>query len=201
MTRTLEILHGPESYIYDYIQPERRRGRIAEPAGPREDHGRAGIRLKKPGPGPRIAVRTHARPTTSAKPAPPTPAMLAALRKPAPSSPEMLRALRKPVSREEVPAAKVRFSDVYSNAHQKILLRTDHIERMDAVRKAFNKRRAHQAKRSLTTSDLVNACLDFVFEHPIPFDRLDDAEGVRGLLRCSVYLSAVRRWREFNESF
>ena len=187
MTRRLEVLHGPDSYINDYLQPERQRARVAKPVRPKKDHGRAGIQLPKPGPGPAIRVRTPKRWATSPKPAPP------------PSY--MLKSRPKRATLGAVPEARVRYSEVYSNAHQKILLRTDHVEKMDAVRKTFNKERVHGGQRSMTTSDLVNACLDFVFEHPIPFETLTSAEEVVGLVRRAVYLSAISRWRQWTETF
>ena len=177
--QTLEILHGPESYSLECLTPMRPKRRIEEPPPRALNQGREFIQLTN---APEVK-----RPAASPKPAPPTP--------------EMLRLLRKPASRGEVPEARVRYSEVYSSTHEKLLLRAEHIEKMDAVRKAFNKRRVHGGQRSLTSSDLVNACLDFAFEHPVPFDQLKDADQVLALLRRSIYLSAIRRWQEFNEAF
>lgn len=93
------------------------------------------------------------------------------------------------------------YSELYSNKHEKLLLRADHVDRMDAIRRNFNKQRIHEGRRALTTSDIVNAALDFVFEHPIPFHRLADAEALRELIAEHVYRDVVSRWRQWTERF
>lgn len=108
---------------------------------------------------------------------------------------------RNPEPDGAIPEPTRHYSDLYSNKHQKLLLRSDHIEMMDAIRRRFNKSRLHAERRSLTTSDIVNACLDFVMEHRIPFDRLANADDLPELIGESVYRSAVSRWRQFNEVF
>ncbi len=102
---------------------------------------------------------------------------------------------------DAIPEPARSFSELYSNKHEKLLLRADHIDRMDAIRRNFNKQRIHEGRRSLTSSDIVNACLDFVFEHPIPFHRLADADTLRELIAEHVYRDVVSRWRQWNEVF
>ncbi len=102
---------------------------------------------------------------------------------------------------DAIPEPARSFSELYSNKHEKLLLRADHIDRMDAIRRNFNTQRIHEGRRSLTTSEIVNACLDFVFEHPIPFHRLADADTLRELIAEHVYRDVVSRWRQWNEVF
>lgn len=102
---------------------------------------------------------------------------------------------------DAIPEPARSYSELYSNKHEKLLLRTDHIDRMDAIRRNFNKQRIHEGRRLLTTSDIVNAALDFVFEHPIPFHRLADAEALRELIAEHVYRDVVSRWRQWTERF
>ena len=100
-----------------------------------------------------------------------------------------------------VPEVRGGFSEVYSTKHEKLLLRVEHIERMDAIRKAFNKGRLHGAKAPMTTSDIVNASLDFVLQHRIPFHKLAEAAQLPGFIAEHVYRDAASRWRQWNEVF
>ena len=102
---------------------------------------------------------------------------------------------------DSIPEARGGYSDVYSSKHEKLLLRLDHIDRMDAIRRTFNKNRLHESKAPLTTSDIVNACLDFVFEQRVPFHELKDSSELAGLIGNQVYRHAVYRWQQFNERF
>lgn len=104
-------------------------------------------------------------------------------------------------AQDAIPEPARSYSELYSNKHEKLLLRADHIDRMDAIRRNFNRQRIHEGRRSLTTSDIVNACLDFVFEHPIPFHRLADADTLRELIAEHVYRDVISRWRQWNEVF
>ena len=97
------------------------------------------------------------------------------------------------------PARK--YSEVYSTKHETILLRLDHVERMDDIRRDFNRRKVHTGQRSLTTSDLVNGCLDFVFEHSLPFQQLMSADEVRPFVADHVRRDVVSRWKQWNEVF
>lgn len=102
---------------------------------------------------------------------------------------------------DSIPEVRGGFSEVYSTKHEKLLLRMEHIERMDTIRKAFNRNRLHGAQAPMTTSDLVNACLDFVFQHRIPFHKLAEASDLPRFLAENVYRDAVSRWRQYNELF
>ena len=105
------------------------------------------------------------------------------------------------VIEESIPESRGEYAEIYSTKHERILLRVDHITKMDAIRKSFNGDRMHPGQRALTTSDIVNAALDFAFEHRIPFSELQEADGIKELISKSVYRSVLSRWRQFNEQF
>ncbi len=108
----------------------------------------------------------------------------------------------KPAVREDsIPESRGEYAEIYSTKHERILLRVDHITKMDSIRKTFNGGRMHPGQRALTTSDIVNAALDFAFEHRIPFFELNEADGIKELISKSVYRSVLSRWRQFNETF
>lgn len=102
---------------------------------------------------------------------------------------------------ESVPEVRGGFSEVYSTKHEKLLLRVEHVERMDAIRRAFNKGRLHGAKAPLTTSDIVNAALDFMFEHRLAFSALKDVHDLPKFIAEQVYRDVLSRWRQWNEVF
>lgn len=102
---------------------------------------------------------------------------------------------------ESIPEVRRSFPEVYSNKHEKILLRVEHIEIMDAIRSAFNMSRLHEGKAPLTTSDIVNSCLDFVFEHRIAFAALKDAHDLPKFIAEHIYQEVLSRWRQWNEVF
>lgn len=104
-------------------------------------------------------------------------------------------------SEDAIPEPASFYSELYSTKHEKLLLRTDHIDRMDAIRRHFNAQRIHPDRARLTTSDIVNAALDFVFEHPIPFHRLADTDALRELIAEHVYRDVISRWRQWTERF
>lgn len=57
------------------------------------------------------------------------------------------------------------YSNLYSNRHEKVLMRVEHIERIKDLQRRHAMRVLHEHQGSLTASDVVNASLDFVFEH------------------------------------
>ncbi|MBI5631626.1 MAG: hypothetical protein HY921_12175 [Elusimicrobia bacterium] len=111
------------------------------------------------------------------------------------------RSAKTPSSFDDIPESRGGYAEIYSTKHQRVLLRVDHITKMDAIRKGFNASRLHPGQRSLTTSDIVNGVLDFAFEHRIPFYELQDADGLKDLISKSVYRSVLSRWKQFNEAF
>ena len=102
---------------------------------------------------------------------------------------------------ESIPESRGEYAEVYSSKHERILLRVDHITKMDAIRRGFNASRLYAGQRALTTSDIVNAVLDFAFEHRVPYSELQAADELKELISKSVYRSVLSRWRQFNERF
>ncbi len=58
-------------------------------------------------------------------------------------------------AQDAIPEPARSYSELYSNENEKLLLRADHIDRTDAIRRNFNKHRIHEGRRSLTTRDTV----------------------------------------------
>ena len=122
--------------------------------------------------------------------------------RPALPTPEMIKTTVPPIEyRETPPVSQKRYAALYSNKHEKMLLRAEHIETMENIRNWFNKNRTHQGQTALTVSDIVNACLDFVFEHPIPFHRLNCATETHDFISRHIVQTTVSRWKQFHELF
>ncbi|PIR14950.1 MAG: hypothetical protein COV48_17080, partial [Elusimicrobia bacterium CG11_big_fil_rev_8_21_14_0_20_64_6] len=58
--------------------------------------------------------------------------------------------------------ARPDYSNLYSNRHERLFLRQEHIERMLAIQKSCASRASQADQHPLALSDIVNACLDFV---------------------------------------
>lgn len=101
----------------------------------------------------------------------------------------------------DFPGPTRRYADVFSNKHEKLLLRVEHVERLENIRNWFNTSRRHPEQPALMVADIVNACLDFAFDHPIPFQRLGGREEIGALVAKHLSQSVVARWRQFNEVF
>ena len=112
------------------------------------------------------------------------------LEKPLPPSPIQVERARKPHD----------VFQVFSNKEASILVRTDHLEKMDGIRRYFNKRRVHIGQ-SITNSDILNAALDFVFDYRIPFEGLQDADGLKTFIQEHIRRNEIYRWKQFNEVF
>lgn len=105
--------------------------------------------------------------------------------------------------RKQIEAVSESFSDdpsLYSTKHEKLLLKVEHIERMDSIRHAFNSNEFRKPKRKLTTSDIVNAALDFVLDHAT-FHNLGSADDVSKHVASQIYKTTVSRHKQFNEIF
>ena len=52
----------------------------------------------------------------------------------------------------------------------------------------------------MTTSDFINACLDFIFPHPgFSFNLLECKGGLSQLIADHIFKAALSHWRQFNE--
>lgn len=79
------------------------------------------------------------------------------------------------------------YSNLYSNRHERLLLRLEHIEKIQEIQRLYAARRLHEHRDPLTISDLVNACLDVLFEFSIPFARVEAPGEMRDLITDSIF--------------
>lgn len=86
------------------------------------------------------------------------------------------------------------FKEVYAPSKEKpVILKHEHAEKIDAIRRDYNRRRMHKSREPMTTSDVINAFLDFIFSHPgIPFDAVEDKEALAQTVCDHVHATARR---------
>ena len=84
---------------------------------------------------------------------------------------------------------KRHYSELYSNRHDRFVLRDEHVVELKRVMKDYNRARERRFP-PLTMSDVVNAALDFAFEHPVALARLGKPEEYRDALAREVYRKA-----------
>jgi hypothetical protein len=82
-----------------------------------------------------------------------------------------------------------RYEEIYSNKHDRFVLREEHIAEMKRLMAEHNTDRAPHLG-PLTMSDIVNASLDFAFEHPMAFRYLTSTQNLRESLAREVYQRA-----------
>lgn len=87
--------------------------------------------------------------------------------------------------------AKREYSDLYSNKHERLLLRVEHIERIKVIQRLHEAHKASEYQDPLTVGDVVNACLDFVFEHAEEFQKLGVPADIRSVIAEEVYQHLV----------
>ncbi len=129
---------------------------------------------------------------------------------PAPPSPWMSKAPVTQVHKKQLavlPATATwrvkKFDDVfYGFKGRPIVLRMEHVQEIDRIRKEFNSGRLHGGRDALTSTDVVNSCVDAIFSHPgIPFHLLRDSGDLAQLICDHIHKTAVSYWRRFNEIF
>ncbi|MDE2491544.1 MAG: hypothetical protein KGM24_11900 [Elusimicrobia bacterium] len=81
------------------------------------------------------------------------------------------------------------YGGIYTNRHDRFLLREEHVAELKRLSAEFNRDRVYLAP-PLSMSDVVNAALDFVFEHPVALVRLNRAGEFRDALAREVYRKA-----------
>jgi hypothetical protein len=139
---------------------------------------------------------------TARPPLPPTRAMLEAMdrvRPPTPSDPvraanEVPAELPAPTE-VKPPKLPLRFQfkrdydSIYIVQGQKFVLREEHLAELRRLVTEFNR---HNPNRTtpLSMSDIINAALDFAFEHALNVRTLNDAEEVRDAIAKEVYRKA-----------
>ena len=80
-------------------------------------------------------------------------------------------------------------TDLYTNRHDRFMLREDHVAELNRVVKDYNAAREGHTP-ALLPSDVVNAALDFAFEHPVALARLKRPGEYRDALAREVYRKA-----------
>lgn len=129
------------------------------------------------------------------RPAPPTAAMLAALRR-RPDAPALVElGGSNPFFRFDY---KRRYSDTYANKHR-LVLREEHYPELARLAQEFNLHRP-KGEFPASPSDIVNACLDFALEHPLCMATLGSTTDIREHLAREVYRRAFFRFMRLYEN-
>ena len=106
---------------------------------------------------------------------------------PAPPSPEV-------VARASVPLIRFhflrRYSGLYSNRHERFVLREEHIAELKRLVSEHNAERVGRSDR-LSMSSIINSALDFAFEHPLAFHPDVAPEHLPEALGREVYQKAL----------
>ena len=84
---------------------------------------------------------------------------------------------------------KRHYEGLYTNRHDKFVLREEHVAELKRLIKDYNRDRP-LLMPVLSASDVVNAALDFVFEHPLVLARLGKPDDYRNALAREVYRKA-----------
>jgi hypothetical protein len=84
---------------------------------------------------------------------------------------------------------KRRYSGLYTNRHERFVLREEHVDELKRVATEYNRARPRHVP-VLSMSEVVNAALDFVFEHPVALARLGTPEEFRDGLAKEIYRKA-----------
>jgi hypothetical protein len=82
-----------------------------------------------------------------------------------------------------------RYGGLFSNRHDKFLLREEHIAELRRLVTEHNKENTGCA--ALSMSDILNACLDFALEHPTAFRNRRHTTDLRDSLAHEVYRKAL----------
>lgn len=140
-------------------------------------------------------------------PAPPTPAQQAAARKrdlpPISATLPIVSFYDDELESTQWPrdGKKLRyFYDLYSGSKDKpVVLRKQHVDEIDKLRKTLNSKRHYPWQDAVTTSDVVNACLDAVFSRPaLAPERLEKRDKLAELIFDHLQDTSVARWRALN---
>lgn len=78
-----------------------------------------------------------------------------------------------------------RYGGLYSNKHERFVLREEHIAQLKLMVNEHNKDRGKAGPLSM--SDIINAALDFALEHPVAFQYSVQPNHLRETLAREVY--------------
>lgn len=93
-------------------------------------------------------------------------------------------------AREEVGFAyQKRYAGLYSTKHDRFVLREEHVAELKRIVREHNSERA-AGTPALSMSDIVNAVLDFAFEHPAAFYSATGPDRMRESFSNEVYRRA-----------
>jgi hypothetical protein len=81
------------------------------------------------------------------------------------------------------------YEGIYTNRHDRFVLRDEHVTELKRIMKDYNRER-QRIMPALSASDIINAALDFAFEHPVALARLGMPEEYRDALAREVYRKA-----------
>lgn len=84
---------------------------------------------------------------------------------------------------------KRRYEGLFTNRHDRFVLRDEHVAELKRVMADYNRERPRLTP-ALSASDIINAALDFAFEHPVALARLGKPEEYRDALAREVYRKA-----------
>lgn len=84
---------------------------------------------------------------------------------------------------------KKKYSGLYTNRHERFVLREEHVAELKRVVAEYNRARPRHIP-ALSMSDVVNAALNFILEHPVALARLGKPEEFRDSLAKEIYRKA-----------
>ena len=92
------------------------------------------------------------------------------------------------------------YGGLFHNKDCKFVLREEHIANLKRLAAEFNEHRFPDTP-PLSASDIVNACLDLMFEHPLDLKGMRDPDAVRQVIAKEVYRKAFTRFQDSYEMF
>lgn len=105
---------------------------------------------------------------------------------PAPPSREVIASPAVPLFRFQF---QKHYGGLYTNRHDRFVLRDEHIVELKRLVKDHNSERGLRME-PLSMSDIVNAALDFALEHPLAFHGRANPDHLRDALGREVYRKA-----------
>lgn len=85
---------------------------------------------------------------------------------------------------------KRRYEGIFTNRHDRFVLRDEHVDELKRLMKDYNRDSRPRMTAALSASDIINAALDFAFEHPVALARMGNPDEYRDALAREVYRKA-----------